>query len=83
MKFELLSQEHYRWLINIAKHYIYENVYEALQIIREFQRNKKIDPSIKWVNETKLKRNHYWILSSLLEKYKYNDVLNSLANIYR
>jgi len=22
-----------------------------------------------------------WILSSLLEKYKYNDVLNSLANI--
>jgi len=78
LAYKLLDRQHYLWLVNIAKYNSYEEIKEAMKLIREFNK----DTSQKWINNTKLARNRYWILSELLTKYNYNDVLNCLDQIW-
>ncbi len=80
MAYKLLNKEHYLWLLNISKYHNYEEIHHALKIIR--QQKKIIDNKDKWINKTTLSRNRYWILSTLMDKYNYNDVLNALNQIF-
>ncbi|WP_338985678.1 hypothetical protein [Spiroplasma endosymbiont of Diplazon laetatorius] len=80
MAYKLLKKEHYLWLLNISKYHDYNEIHQALKIIRE--KKNIIDSKEKWVNNTTLNRNRYWILSTLVEKYNYNDVLNALNQIF-
>ncbi|AGR41093.1 hypothetical protein [Spiroplasma taiwanense] len=81
MGYNLLSREHYLWLVNISKNNNYDDIHEAMKIIK-YQKKEAETLKEKWINTSKLSRNQYWILSSLLEKYKYNDILNALTNIF-